>query len=146
MKLASVTILFSLAAFSQANVGVIVKSEKLVEKKCAVLQGESQTVLEVTQRNFSSEVSPDGAVCKLNGLGCPGNSCFCDCGLSNCYYWALFLKRGSDKDWIYAKKGAEQTMIKKGDMIAWVWTQGNMRSTKTKPTHARWEDICAVSK
>lgn len=131
---------------AQSKVGIMIQTDTSVEKKCVSMPGDASSVMQLTQKTFPSEASPDGAICKLMDTGCPGSNCFCNCSLVDCYYWALFTKRAGEKDWTYAKKGPVQTQVHAGDMVAWVWTQGNMRVTKTKPAPTLGEDLCADKK
>lgn len=63
-------------------------------------------------------------VCKIDGTGCdfPGEACFCQCLGSPCNYWSYWTWQNGS--WIYAGRGASQSMVRTGDINAWVWGDG----------------------
>lgn len=63
-------------------------------------------------------------VCKIEGIGCdfPGEACFCKCLGADCNYWSYWTRR--DGSWIYAGRGASQSVVRTGDINAWVWGNG----------------------
>ena len=69
------------------------------------------------------ELGSGGLVCRVNGVGCPADDCFCECGdLDDCLYWNYFQgDRDSDGGWAFAEVGAESRKLEDGDIDAWVW-------------------------
>jgi hypothetical protein len=69
----------------------------------------------------------DGAVCAIDGVGCPVGNCFCGCAdLADCHYWAYF-HQAADGSWTYAEKGAAEYAIAAGMTDGWAWGPGAAR-------------------
>jgi hypothetical protein len=58
-------------------------------------------------------------VCAIEGLGCPEEDCFCECPLPDCTQWTFFRWNGAQGAW----ESTEDTTVKAGDVVAWLWTQ-----------------------
>lgn len=112
---------------------------KLLDHRCVETKG-SETLLDwMTREKVELEASVDGSVCKIQGVGCPSSHCFCECGLLGCRYWALFTRKKGEP-WKYAKVGANALRSSEYESVAWVWTEGNMRKTSSRPLELK--DSC----
>jgi hypothetical protein len=58
-------------------------------------------------------------VCAIEGLGCPEEDCFCQCPLPECTQWTFFRWNKAKQAW----ETTEDTTVKAGDVVAWLWTQ-----------------------
>jgi hypothetical protein len=58
-------------------------------------------------------------VCAIEGLGCPQEDCFCECPLPECTQWTFFRWNKAKQAW----QTTEDTSVKAGDVVAWLWTQ-----------------------
>lgn len=71
--------------------------------------------LEALERAFTIE-SAEGAVCSIEGTGCPSTDCFC---AFPPYYWQ-YLHRDNGA-WLYSEVGPAEYQIGDGAVEAWVW-------------------------
>jgi hypothetical protein len=56
-----------------------------------------------------------GAVCGIEGTGCPVNDCFC--AIPNYWsYWHI-----NDGTWEYSGAGAQDSTVHDGDVEGWSW-------------------------
>lgn len=58
-------------------------------------------------------------VCAIEGLGCPEDLCFCECPLPECTQWTFFRWNAQARAW----ETSEDTTIRAGDVVAWLWTE-----------------------
>jgi hypothetical protein len=58
-------------------------------------------------------------LCAIEGLGCPEESCFCKCPLPECEQWTFFRWNKASQAW----ETTEDTTVKTGDVVAWLWTE-----------------------
>jgi hypothetical protein len=58
-------------------------------------------------------------VCAIEGVGCPEEDCFCKCPLPDCTQWTFFRWNEANGAW----ETTEDTMVKAGDVVAWLWTE-----------------------
>jgi hypothetical protein len=58
-------------------------------------------------------------VCAIEGLGCPEEECFCKCPLPECTQWTFFRWNKVKGAW----ETTEDTTVKAGDVVAWLWTE-----------------------
>jgi len=58
-------------------------------------------------------------VCAIEGLGCPEEDCFCKCPLPECTQWTFFRWNAQARAW----ETTEDTTIRAGDVVAWLWTE-----------------------
>jgi hypothetical protein len=70
------------------------------------------------------------AVCKIVGVGCPSNNCFC----SMPDYWSYWQSNVSG--WTYSAIGSDQSQVVDGDVNAWSWGIGN------QPALISYQNIC----
>ena len=70
-------------------------------------------------RSFSGT---GGAVCGLNGLGCPADSSCLTCQAPN--YWAYYRADNGAGGFSYSPVGAGSTQVTDGDVEGWRWGSG----------------------
>jgi hypothetical protein len=58
-------------------------------------------------------------VCAIEGVGCPEDDCFCKCPLPDCTQWTFFRWNKAKGAW----ETTEDTTVKTGDVVAWLWTE-----------------------
>ncbi len=79
----------------------------------------------------SFDVGPGAAICAIEDLGCPAESCLlCHAPL----YWSYW--KLSDGNWIYSQSGTSNTTVTNGDVEGWSWGDGS------PPPVMNYEDIC----
>ena len=88
-----------------------------------------------------SEVQAGGtAVCRIDGVGCAADDCFCACrGGDECRYWSYWQQR--DGAWQYATAGAAQVRVSHGAVEGWTWGLGSVTQA-LPPPDASFEAIC----
>jgi hypothetical protein len=64
-----------------------------------------------------------GAVCSLNGEGCPSDNCFCHSFSSPAYYWHYYVNDGGG--WLVYPVGPSSRTVTDGDIDGWSWTSGD---------------------
>lgn len=66
-------------------------------------------------------VTQGGAVCAIDGLGCPADDCFCACkGARGCRYWKYHQGDAAGR-WREATVGPAQQAVPEGGLEGWVW-------------------------
>lgn len=76
-----------------------------------------------------------GAVCAIDGVGCPATDCFCACGdQEDCRYWS-YHHGVPDGGWAYAGEGPAEWVLPPGARDGWVW--GGARAPVTATASAR---------
>ncbi len=80
------------------------------------------TGLTFLDRSTLALVQNGGAVCAIDGVGCPAADCFCQCKnpAASCTYWAYFHGR-PDGGWDYDQAGPGNTTVVPGAVEGWVW-------------------------
>ena len=75
------------------------------------------------------------AICKIDDLGCPENSCLlCQAP----YYWSYWHLDTTNNQWIYSIKGASNYPVHNMDVEGWAWTQ----KPETPPKLLSFDEIC----
>jgi hypothetical protein len=113
---------------------------------CVSFYEESITGMDVLERagrrlelGFSG-----GAICAVDGVGCPGNDCWCECRdpSSGCIHWMYwhFL----DGKWIYSSLGAAGYQVHDGDVEGWIWGSGDTGGGAQPPVYTmeQLEHLC----
>lgn len=83
---------------------------------------------ELLQRSgLDTEVAPfggmGGAVCSLDGEGCPATDCFCKSYTNPAWFWHFYTWQ--DGDWVMELRGAASREVHDGDIDGWSWTSGD---------------------
>lgn len=105
--------------------------------RCVTFDDPEITGYDVLERSgipfVASFDSGDGAaVCKIDDLGCPAESCLlCDAPR----YWSYWQLDG--RDWVYSTIGSSHTTVQDGDVEGWSWGNGE------QPPLISFDDICA---
>jgi hypothetical protein len=102
---------------------------------CVEFEEESITGIEVLERAGREFVLGfgGGAVCAVDGVGCPGDDCWCECGnpSQGCIYWMYWHLKGGE--WRYSEAGAAAYPIYDGDVEGWVWGSGSTEGGAQPP-------------
>jgi hypothetical protein len=83
-----------------------------------------------------------GTVCKIDGVGCPGDNCWCNCQdpSAGCIYWIYWHLVGGG--WEYSGGGAAGYQVRDGDVEGWAWGSGSIGSGGVQPPVYTIEQIC----
>ncbi len=95
--------------------------------------GDAITGLELLQRSGLDLATNQGMVCRMGGVGCPAEICWCQCDLAKppCLYWRYFhLQEGQ---WRYSGVGAGQYLVKPGGVEGWAWGDNTARLPSVDP-------------
>jgi len=84
-------------------------------------------------RGFSGE---GGAVCGLNGVGCPADSTCLTCQAPN--YWAYYRADNGAGGFAYSSVGAGAIAVTDGDVEGWRWGTG------AAPSYRSFSSICPL--
>lgn len=94
----------------------------------------------LSRSRLSFGMSAEGAVCSIEGEGCPHNDCFCECpDLDNCLYWAYFNL--DDGQWVYSQVGPAFSIVQDGSVDGWAWGRGDFDGAQPPP-RLTFADIC----
>lgn len=119
------------------RVALIVNFDDTTLTRCVAFDETELTGYDVLERSglpfVASFDSGDGAaVCKIEDLGCPAETCLlCEAPL----YWSYWQLDG--RDWVYANRGSNNTTVQNGDVEGWSWGNGE------PPPLIPFDDICA---
>ncbi|MBN2004617.1 MAG: hypothetical protein JXA21_14775 [Anaerolineae bacterium] len=80
----------------------------------------------------SFDAGPGAAICAIDGLGCPAESCLL-CQAPR--YWSYWRLDGGN--WTYSALGSSNTTVHNGDVDGWSWGSGD------PPPAANFDAICA---
>lgn len=108
-------------AFSEADIG----GDELLERS-----------------GLAPVIAPEGAVCSINGIGCPSDDCFCQCPFPDCEYWAYY--HWQDGAWSYSNIGAFSYAVTNGALEGWSWGQGDF-AQGVEPPVIPFEQICLAT-
>lgn len=93
----------------------------------------------ITRSGMDFAVDDAGAVCSINGEGCPSDDCFCECPFPNCEYWAYYQWDGGS--WIYSNVGPSFSKVRDGSIEGWSWGEGDFNQGVEPPVMA-FDQIC----
>lgn len=114
------------AAGGQNRAVVVVDTGGSVRKACVLFSEASISGLEALRRAGMSPVvqgfaGEGGAVCALNGVGCPADDSCLTCQAPS--YWAYHRADGGG-GYAYSSAGAGSTRVTDGDVEGWRWGTG----------------------
>lgn len=114
------------AAGGQNRAVVVVDTGGSVRKACVLFSEASISGLEALRRAGMSPVvegfaGEGGAVCALNGVGCPADGSCLTCQAPS--YWAYHRADGGG-GYAYSSAGAGSTRVTDGDVEGWRWGTG----------------------
>lgn len=134
-----------LQAKEKKRVAVVVRSgDDQVETKCVEFEEEQISGYEALRRSdlpvLAGFNAQGGAVCQIDGIGCPVDNCFCQCkGGQECIYWSYWQL--IDEAWNYAQVGATANKVNDRDVEGWSWGPGSLADA-IEPPIVTFEDIC----
>jgi len=110
---------------------------------CVEFDEESITGMEVLERAGRELALGFGGVtvCAIDGVGCPSDDCWCECGSASqgCTYWIYWHLK--DGEWRYSEAGAAGYPVYNGDIEGWVWGSGSTQGGAQPPVYTI-EQIC----
>jgi hypothetical protein len=118
------------AAAPGIQVGVVVSpSDGDVEPRLVTLDDGATTALDALRAARDDLTTFDAgfgiAVCAIGATGCAADACFggptCPDNPAQELFWAFFTA-GPTGDWKIAELGADQTAVKDGDRVAFLWS------------------------
>lgn len=78
----------------------------------------------ITRSGIDATLAPygglGGAVCSLNGEGCPSDDCFCKSYSSPAFYWHYFVYEAGE--WQAHPTGPSSRTLQDGEIDGWSWT------------------------
>jgi hypothetical protein len=109
------------------RVGVVVDTGSGTISRCVRFSESSLTGVEVLNRAGLAPVvrafsGQGGAVCALNGVGCPADSTCLTCQAPN--YWAYYRADAGAGAFTYSQTGAGNVAVDDGDVEGWRWGTG----------------------
>ena len=141
-------VLASQTAAQTTNRAALVVSfgEGHVETSCVEFSEPELTGLEVLQRagmDVEAQVQGLGAaVCRIDGTGCPGDNCFCQCtGGGSCRFWNYWHL--VDGQWQFSQAGGGIYPVQDGAVEGWSWSVGSPGGNSEQPPVYNFDQICA---
>ncbi|HEY8058655.1 MAG TPA: hypothetical protein VID94_07880 [Acidimicrobiales bacterium] len=106
---------------------IVVDTGSGVVSRCVTFSEDSISGITALQRAGLAPVvrsfsGTGGAVCGLNGLGCPADSSCLTCQAPN--YWAYYRADNGAGGFSYSPVGAGSTQVTDGDVEGWRWGSG----------------------
>lgn len=89
----------------------------------------------------TANVALGAAVCRLEGVGCPSDDCFCQCKGSDCIYWSYWHLQ--DGVWRYSQAGAGLSQVQNGMVDGWTYGPGSPQNAP-EPPPLTFDEICAA--
>lgn len=105
---------------ADSGTGVIVRGIEFSGDSISGLEALQLAGLAPVLQSFSGE---GGAVCALQGVGCPSDDSCLTCDARG-YYWAYWRAPGGAGAYTYSRVGAGATRVHDGDVEAWRWGTG----------------------
>jgi hypothetical protein len=119
-----------------SRVGLVVDmGDGALVTRCVVFSEAEISGLDVLERSGLEVVTSEGAVCAIEGVGCPASNCWCQCQGSPCIYWSYW--HWLDGEWQYSQAGAAGYWVHDGDVEGWRWGE-----SATPSSIVPFEQIC----
>jgi hypothetical protein len=135
-----------LLAQENNRVAVVVRlADGQIESRCVYFDEPHISGFEALTRTGlevdSQAMGMGSLVCRIEGQGCPGNDCLCQCkGGPDCVYWSYWHL--VDDRWQYATIGAAAYQLTNGAVDGWSWGPGSV-SAAAEPPPLSFEQVCA---
>jgi len=81
------------------------------------------------------------AVCRIEGIGCTHDDCFCRCRAGTCEIWGYHHLDASGR-WAAATVGADRRVVGDGDVDGWRWGPSTANGGSQPPRDADLDGIC----
>lgn len=120
--------LFSTAAQHPNGAGLVVRhGDGTLVYAYVQFEGETINGIDLLSRSgLDVTVAPfgglGGAVCSINGEGCPSDNCFCHSYSSPSFFWHYYVFENGG--WVEYPVGASSRQLADGDIDGWSWTAG----------------------
>lgn len=105
---------------ADSGTGVIVRGIEFESETVTGLEALQLAGLSPVIQGFQGE---GGAVCALNGVGCPSDGSCLTCDARG-YYWAYHRAPAGSGAYSYSRVGAGATVVHDGDVEGWKWGTG----------------------
>lgn len=106
---------------ADSGTGVIVRGIEFSGDSISGLEALQLAGLSPVLQSFNGE---GGAVCALQGVGCPSDDSCLTCDPRG-YYWAYWQGPAGSTGYAYSRVGAGSTRVHDGDVEAWRWGTGS---------------------
>jgi len=116
-----------------AGSGPVSRCVSFAEDSISGIEALNRAGLAPVVRGFSGE---GGAVCGLNGVGCPADSTCLTCQAPN--YWAYYRADNGAGGFAYSSVGAGAIAVTDGDVEGWRWGTG------AAPSYRSFSSICPL--
>lgn len=84
----------------------------------------------------------NGAICSIEGTGCPVSNCFCQCtNTNNCTYWTYWHRLNDE--WAFSQVGAPLYPVGDGAVEGWKWGPASVAEAQPPPDLS-FADVCQV--
>ncbi len=113
--------------------GPVSRCVSFAEESISGIEALNRAGLAPVVRGFSGE---GGAVCGLNGVGCPADSSCLTCQAPN--YWAYYRADNGAGGFAYSSVGAGAIAVTDGDVEGWRWGTG------AGPAYRSFSSICPL--
>ncbi len=113
--------------------GPVSRCVSFAEDSISGIEALNRAGLAPVVRGFSGE---GGAVCGLNGVGCPADSSCLTCQAPN--YWAYYRADNGAGGFAYSSVGAGAIAVTDGDVEGWRWGTG------AAPSYRSFGSICPL--
>lgn len=106
---------------ADSGTGLIVRGIEFSSDSISGLEALQLAGLSPVLQSFNGE---GGAVCALQGVGCPSDDSCLTCDPRG-YYWAYWRAPSGSSGYAYSRVGAGSTRVHDGDVEAWRWGTGS---------------------
>ncbi len=106
---------------ADSGTGVIVRGVEFSGDSISGLEALQLAGLSPVLQSFNGE---GGAVCALQGVGCPSDDSCLTCDPRG-YYWAYWRAPAGSSGYAYSRVGAGATRVADGDVEGWRWGTGS---------------------
>jgi MYXO-CTERM domain-containing protein len=109
------------------------------EAECVAFRDTEIDGIELLERSsFAVETERNAqgaAVCRLDGMGCSTEDCFCEFP----DFWGYWTKDGDE--WEFSQTGATERMVRDGSIDGWTYGKDG----KPAPGDVDFDEVCAVA-
>jgi hypothetical protein len=134
------------AAATGAHAGLVIDTGAGIHPFCVALDAASVSGIHLIELAGAQDHLAYGfgsggqAVCRLAGVGPPGDDCFAD------YpdFWGYWHSDGRG-GWTWSSSGAASAQVVDGELDAWVWGSGDSGVTHARPPSVGIDDVCVAS-
>ena len=127
------------AAQEESHAGIYVRTGEDVASECVAFSEDEITGEQLLERSSIDAVldrrSLGTAVCRLDGVGCGADDCFCEYPA----FWGYWTRAG-DEDWVFSDVGASDRTVRDGTVDGWSFGKDGKPAPGDDVT---FEDLCS---